>query len=244
MRAGGFRVGIVEEIKSARTRGERRGARDRRARPRARQEHRAAVGGLDAVGAPALGARAQVRRADPGPRQAAPSRTATRSRCANASQNAPELEDVLSTFAAGDPQRRPQRRSRASATRSPAAARPSTRTIRELEPVHALPAAGDAQPLRPEDRAAQLLPGARSGGRAGGAGGRGPGPLVRRDGHHLRGDRARPRGAAGDDRGEPADAPGRDRVVPGPDAVPRALRRRVARPPARRRRSCRARCRS
>ena len=47
VRAGGFRVGFVKDIKSDARARERRGARHRRPRPRARQEDRAAVRGLD-----------------------------------------------------------------------------------------------------------------------------------------------------------------------------------------------------
>ena len=80
VRAGGFRVGIVKDIKSARDPVNGTERVDRGPRPEARQEHRAAGGGHDAVGAAALRARPEVRGADPGPRQARPSRTATRSR--------------------------------------------------------------------------------------------------------------------------------------------------------------------
>ena len=55
----------------------------------------------------------------------------------NATPNAPELEDVLSTLPARDARRTPASRSRASATRSPAAAPPSTRRSASSSPSRA-----------------------------------------------------------------------------------------------------------
>src|SRR5918995_2364976 len=208
-------------------------ARDRDARPQARQAGRAAVRGLNAVGASALGARAQVRGADPGPR---PSHVPGR-RHDPAAEHGGGLARARGRaldLRAGDPRRRPQL-DRGLRERDRGARAGHQHGHPRARAVHALPAAGDGEPLRPGHRAAEPLPCAGRGGRRGGARGRAAGALVRRHGDHLRGHVARSRGAPPDDRGEPGDAVRRHRVVPGADALPRAVRGGVARPPAGRR---------
>ncbi len=233
VRAGGFRVGIVEDIRSVRRQvdGEERAIAmldlklDKQVEPLSVDSTlsvrpRSALG-LKYVELIPGRARRTFQDGDTIPLR-------------NTGEGSPELEDVLSTF---EPETRDD-------------ARKLARGLRELDrgaraghqhrdprarAVHALPAPGDEEPLRSGHRAAQPLPGPGRGGRRGGARGGAPGALVRRDGDHLRGDVARPRGAPPDDRGEPGDAGRRHRVVPGADALPRALRGGVARPPAGRR---------
>jgi ABC-type transporter Mla subunit MlaD len=114
---------------------------------------------------------------------------------ARATPNAPELEDVLSTF---PPRTRDDARKSLEGFGDSIAGRGEAinTTIRELEPVE------------PEDRAEGLLPGSRRRGGRGRPGGARAGRVAQQHGHDVRGHLARPRGASRDDLREPADARG------------------------------------
>ena len=148
-----------------------------------------------------------------------------------ATPNAPELEDVLSTFA---PRTRDDARKSLEGFGDSIAGRGEAinTTIRELEPFtrYLLPVMRNLSSRKTELKgffpglgaaAAQVAPVAKV-----------QAEWLVEHGHDLRRHLARPGGAPRDDLGEPADAAGGDRVVPRADAVPGALRRGVARPPA------------
>ena len=98
---------------------------------------------------------------------------------------------MLSTFAprtrAGRPEDADRLRRRVRRPRQPDQRRRSASCGRSLSTWP-----GDAQPVEPEERAAQPRPGAGRRGGRGGAGGRGAGAAVRRPRRHVRGDQPRP----------------------------------------------------
>ena len=200
VRAGGFRVGIVKDIKSARIQvnGKERAIAVLDLKLDKNIEAMAVDSTLSVRPRSALGLK--YVELIPG-RASATFQDGDTIPIKNAGRTPP------SSRTCSPPSRR--RRARTPATRSRAWQLdrwPRTRDQhhhRGAPAVHPLPAPGDAQPVRPEDRAARVLSRSRSGHGPGRSGGTGPGALVRRDGHHVRGHRARSRGAAGDHRGEP-----------------------------------------
>ena len=142
---------------------------------------------------PALGARPEVPRArSAGHVASRRSATATRSRSQQADADV-ELDEVFEMFDA-DARGSRRRTCAASATRSPAAAAPSTARSRTLPRAASAPRAGDAQPVATRtpscarffkelgDAARDRRAGRRSSNAH----------AVHADGRHLRGDRARP----------------------------------------------------
>ena len=150
VRAGGFRVGIVKNITSERKTVDGQGARDRRARPQAGQEDPAAVGGLDPLGAPALRARPEVRGADPGPLEGDLPGRRHHPAVARHAERARARGRALHVRAAHARRRAEVARGLRRLDRRPG--RGDQHDDPRARAVHALPAAGDAQPVEPRRR--------------------------------------------------------------------------------------------
>ena len=180
---------------------------------------------------PALGARPEVPRARPRAlsKHGVPGRRHGPGSQADRRQRRPRrgLQDVRRQDARG--QRR--RTCAASATRSPAAARPSGARSRSCRALLRPPRAGDAQPRRPGHRPARLLQASSATPRASSR--RSPSSNARAvhvDGRHVRGARRATREALKPiDRQVAADDGRGDRVVPRPAPVPRRPDRVLAR---------------
>ena len=242
VRVGGFRVGLVEDIKPkvATVNGERRSVAVAELKLDKNVEPLAADTTLRVRPRSALGL--QVRRAHARHEQGRRSRPATRSRSKQPpSRSSSRTSSRRSTARPAPTSARPRR---ASATPSPAAACRSTSAIAGAQPVLHAPDAGDAEPRPTRDTeldqffrpARRARPRRWRRSRDAGA------SCSRTWPTRSRRSPRDPRALQADDREGAADARRLDRLVPGAAPVPRRLRRPLGAAAARRRRSCRARC--
>ncbi len=241
VRVGGFRVGVVKDIKPKRHDGERRAPQRGRRRAQSRQEGRAARRGHPVPRASALGARPQVHRASARHEQGhlAVRRHGPGQAVLRAARVRGPLLDLRPRDAPATSRAPPT----ASATPSPAAARRSTASIEALNPFFKALTPVMRNLSDPDTELDQFFLQIGPRVRAGGAGGPNAGAAVHRHGGHVRGHLREPARAPGHDREGRADDGRLDRLVPSPAAVhaPTSPTSRARLRPAARA-SCRARC--